>query len=257
MSAAGTALVTGAGSEQGIGFAIARRLAAAGYALALTSTTDRVHERAEALRREGCAVRSYVADLTDYAAARRLAEAVGPLVALVNNAGMSSVGRPAVSRPFAEYAEADWDSAIAATLKTAFCATRAFLPAMIAAGYGRIVNVGSVTGPYVAIPGSSAYAAAKAGLDGLTRALALEAGPHGVTVNAVAPGWIATGSSTADELAAGRQTPVGRPGRPEEIAAAVAFLASPDASYVNGATLVVDGGNILQEHKRGGPEPHP
>ena len=248
------ALVTGAGSATGIGFAVAARLAAAGMRVAITSTTVRVHERAAELRARGHAVHSVVADLTHLPAARALAAEIGPVSVLVNNAGMGSVGEPAVSKPFVDFDEDEWDRMIAVTLKTAFAATRAFLPAMIAARYGRVVNVASVTGPYVAIPGSSAYGAAKAGMVGLTRALALEAGPYGVTVNAVAPGWIATASSSPAELAAGAQTPVGRPGAPEEVAHAVAFLASAGASYVNGETLVVDGGNILQEAKGRSPD---
>jgi 3-oxoacyl-[acyl-carrier protein] reductase len=111
------------------------------------------------------------------------------------------------------------------------------------------VNVASVTGPLVSNPGESAYSAAKAGMVGLTHALALEVGPAGVTVNAVAPGWIDTGASTAEERIAACNTPLGRAGRPDEVAAAVLFLASDAASYVNGITLVVDGGNILQERK--------
>lgn len=255
MRAAGfDALVTGAGSVRGIGAAIARGLVSSGMRVAITSTTERVLERAAELGQNDDEARGFVADLTDYAAACRLAAEVGPVSVLVNNAGMGSIGEPAISRAFVEFEEDEWDRMISVTLKTAFCATRVFLPGMLAAGYGRIVNVASVTGPYVAIPGSSAYGAAKAGMIGLTRALALEVGPYGVTVNAVAPGWIATGSSSAAELAAGAQTPVGRPGTPEEVAQAVAFLASRGASYVNGETLVVDGGNILQEYKSRGPD---
>ena len=169
------------------------------------------------------------------------------LSGIVTHGGLHLKYRITVDPPLAE--ERDWDRMIAVTLKTAFCATRAFLPGMIAARYGRIINVASVTGPYVANPNESAYATAKAGMIGLTRALAMEVARLGITVTAVAPGWIATAASTAGELAGGTHTPTGRPGTPEEVAHAVAFLASSKASYINGETLVIDGGNIIQEYK--------
>ena len=107
----------------------------------------------------------------------------------------------------------------------------------------------SVTGPIVSNPGMTAYSAAKAAMIGLTRSLALEVARNGITVNAVAPGWIKTGSSTEQELVAGAHTPLGRPGTPNEVAALLAFLASENASYITGEMVIVDGGNTIQEYK--------
>jgi 3-oxoacyl-[acyl-carrier protein] reductase len=249
------ALVTGCGSARGIGFATARAMAEHGARVAITATSERVLDRERELTELGVEAWSGIADLTDPLAAGALAGQVqarfGRIDVLVNNAGMAQSGAAAADARFVDLGPEDWSTTIDRNLTTAANVTRAALPGMLQRGWGRVIFVSSVTGPLVSMPGDAGYSAAKAGLEGLMRALALEAGPAGVTVNAVAPGWIETASSTPAEVAAGRHTPVGRPGTPAEVAAAIVFLAAPESSYVNGHSLVVDGGNIVQEAKGG------
>ncbi len=247
------ALVTGAGSASGIGFATARLLAELGCKVALCATGPRVHERSAELRALGHVANGYIGDLRNAQEVTALVAQVqsdlGDIDVLVNNAGMVQDGGRESFTPLAELDDAAWHDDIARNLTTCYLVTRRVLPDMLARKRGRIVNVSSVTGPLVSNPGEAAYSAAKAGMVGMSRALALEVAMQGVTVNCVAPGWVATESQHPQEAQAARHTPMGRAGTATEVASAIAFLAMPGASYVSGQLIVVDGGNCLQESK--------
>lgn len=247
------AIVTGAGSARGIGFASAVRLGVAGMQIVVTSTTDRIFDRVDELRARGIAAHGVVADLTAPGGAERVRDGAessfGAVSVLVNNAGMTSVSDPNTAGVIDRISTGAWAAALDRNLTSSFLMTRSVIPAMKQARFGRIVTVSSVSGPVQAYAGDVAYHAAKAALVGLTRALAIDVAGFGITANAVAPGWIDSASATEHERAMGHATPLGRPGTPDEIAAVIAFLATADASYLTGQLITIDGANSINEER--------
>jgi 3-oxoacyl-[acyl-carrier protein] reductase len=236
-----TAMVTGA--SRGIGRAIALELARSGHRVACCSSSDAVKDTQAEIEAAGgtaLAVRADVGNATAVNAAfGEVEEALGPVEVLVNNAGVTADG------VVARMTDRQWDDVLRTNLTGAFHTIRRATPKMMRGRWGRIVNVSSVSGQAGA-PGQANYAAAKAGLLGLTRAVAKELGSRGITCNAVAPGPIVTAMTDAmptDWRGVMEATvPLGRLGSPEEVAAVVAFLCSEPAGYVTGALVPVDGG---------------
>jgi 3-oxoacyl-[acyl-carrier protein] reductase len=248
------AVVTGAGSPTGIGFAAGVALGRLGARVVLAATTARVDERVRELHDLGVSATGFVGDLTDPdVAARLVSDCVrehGRLDIIVNNAGMVSATEPDTLGGGVDATDPDrWRRSIARNLDTSYFVTRAAMPHLRASGSGRVVFVSSVTGAAMGMRHEVGYAASKAALVGLARGLAVDEGARGVTANVVAPGWIATGSQTDDEAREGVSTPLGRSGTPGEVAAAIAFLASPEAAYVTGQLILVDGGNSVAEQR--------
>ena len=245
------ALITGVAKQDGIGFATAQVFVDEEVAgLAVVDIADAVHACPARL---GAHCTSHTADLTSAADVQRVVDealaAHGRIDVLVNNAGMVVFGQDEDFAAFQDLSERQWDFGIAINLKSQFLVTRAVVPQMIARGYGRIVNVSSATGPVVANPEESVYCAAKAGVLGMTRGLALDVAGHGITANAVGPGWVATGSQAEGEDVGGANAPLKRSARPDELGRLICFLASDDASYITGQLVVIDGGNTIQEYK--------
>jgi 3-oxoacyl-[acyl-carrier protein] reductase len=232
-----TALVTG--GSKGIGAAIAQALAADGWHVAVNYRSDENAARrvVVAIESAGGTAAAVHGDVTNGTPDRlfEAAEGLGPVLALVNNAGVRADGLAI------QLEDDDWDRVIGTNLTAAFRLTRRAMRPMIRARYGRIVNVASVVGPR-ANAGQANYAAAKAGLIGMTKTVAAEVARRGVTVNAVAPGFIETEMTQDVPESVLEAVPARRAGTPDEVGAAVRFLASEAAGYVTGTTLFVDGG---------------
>ncbi len=241
------AIVTGA--SRGIGRAIALELAARGASVVVNfnSSEAAANEVVSAITNAGGKAISHKADVSKFAEAQDLikkaSDVFGRLDILVNNAGTTRDNLIMMMK------EEDWDHIISTDLKSAFNTCKAATKVMMRQRYGRILNITSVVG-LAGQAGQSNYAAAKAGMIGLTKSLAKELGARNITVNAVAPGYIPTDLTNVlpQELKDGmiKMTPLGRFGTPEEVAKAVSFLASDDASYITGVVLSVDGGIVMQ-----------
>ena len=240
------AVVTGA--SRGIGAATAAALAEAGFAVAVLYRTNRAlaDTCVQKIRENGGTARAYAVDVTDSAAVKKVTAQIeldlGAVSVLVNNAGISE------QKLFTDISDSDWEQMLAVHLHGAFYMTRALVPAMVHRKYGRIINIASMWGE----TGGSCevhYSAAKAGLIGLTKALAKELAPSGITVNAVSPGAVETDMMRAlgEEVCktVAEETPVGRLAHPREIADAVCFLASEKAAYITGQVLSVNGGAVI------------
>ena len=241
------ALITG--GMGGLGEAICIKMAALGYKVVTTHSpgNTKVEEWLKNMNNMGYGFKAYPCDVTDFESAKACVEAVtrevGPVDVLVNNAGITR------DMTFKKMTKADWDAVMGTNLDSVFNMTKQVMDGMVERKWGRIVNVSSVNGQKGAF-GQTNYSAAKAGMHGFTKALALEVAKQGVTVNTISPGYIGTKMVTAipQDILDSKilpQIPVGRLGKPEEIAGLVAYLASDEAAFVTGANISINGGQHM------------
>lgn len=245
-----TAVVTGAGSPRGIGRAIALALAAQGADVAVCDIDLAGVERLAAeIEKTGRKALAYKVDVTRSDDIGRMVDDIeekwGKIDILVNNAGVTQPVK------VLDMTEADWDRVLDVNLKGTFLCTKAVLPGMISRNYGRVVNMGSVSGKRGGgVFGGAHYSAAKAGMHVFAKALAREISQHGITVNSVAPGLIATDirgglESPEEQQRMSAEIPIARMGTPEEVAAAICFLASDEAGYITGEEIDINGGSHM------------
>jgi acetoacetyl-CoA reductase len=242
------ALVTG--GMGGLGEAICFKLAALGYTVVTTCSpgNTKAQEWLQAMKQQGFNFHAYACDVTDWescqACVRKIAAEIGPVDVLVNNAGITR------DMTFKKMDKINWDSVMHANLDSCFNMTKQVCDGMVDRSWGRIINISSVNGQKGAF-GQTNYSAAKAGMHGFSKALALEVARKGVTVNTISPGYIGTKMVTAipkDVLDSKiiPQIPMGRLGKPEEVAGLVAYLASDEAAFVTGANIAINGGQHMQ-----------
>lgn len=246
-----TALVTG--GARGIGRSIAETLGAADATVLIVDIDqDEAEETAADCRSDGIDAHAFECDVSDPSAVNNLADAVietaDGVDILINNAGIGSG-----ADNFHDLERSGWERTIDVNLSGAYTVSKAFVPSMVEKGYGRVVNISSMAGRNISYHGGPAYTASKWGLIGLTKHMAWDLGPHGITVNAVCPGptltSLAENHDPTARAATAEKIPVGRWADPEDQASAVRYLASEEASYVNGTVLEVDGGQQLGVRK--------
>lgn len=250
------AIITG--SAQGIGNGIARALAKEGAMTALWDVRDTVHGAADEIKKSGGKATSQNVNVTDSAlvgeTVQQILDEFGRVDILVNNAAIAHFA------PFVDMTDNIRDDVMQVNFYGMWNCTKAVLPTMIEHAYGRIINISSVTGPRVATPGLTAYSASKGAISAFTRTLALETAEHGITVNAILPGWIDTPltepmaedfkmNQEEFEIWLSKSIPMQRMGKTSELGDLAVFLASDESTYITGQEITIDGGNTIQEVK--------